>query len=965
MAAAVMFGAVACSQYDEQEVVEGQEVTTTFSIGLEDLGTRLAGDSGMIDKVVWGIYDHQADGKGRFLAAHSSDQKGATEFENGKAEIEVTLFSGKKYDLVFFGYCSEVYGTDKAYNIDWQNRKLNVDYEKNYHANLESRDAFVNITNGWTAGVSPTTFILTRPFAQLNVGQSMEDFNNMQLTQNYIEKSSVTAQAYKTMDLANGSVSDLVDVHLYVNDVLNTVVEEPTDQLNDALNVSGVDYKHIAMNYLLVNEKQVVNEVLFHFYENDPASTGNPTTFIRKYYNVPLQRNYRTNILGRIISDEFDFEIVIDANFNEPDNDIFHAFQHGGEVTLPSDMEVGHPLVVRSGVEATLNLNGHTLKNNKMNKDTDLIIVEQGATLTINGDGTLEAVSGNDGYAVISEGTLIINGGTFKSGVDENNAPNAVIYARGNGEVYVNGGLFPNENTSKFVLNKKDADRATTTIEVKGGKFYNFNPEDNAAEGAGTNFVATGYHAEEVEANVWEVIKMTVVHNETELKAALATADVEKIKFANDIDLSTQYLNIEGVVATIYCEGYKLTTSDTTKNYSLYVFGGSDVVINDLVIENRGGIQVYGTSKVVLNNANILANYSTSGRNLFYIAQNSVLTVNSGTYATNRTTCHYFYTESGATLDIKGGTFGDNVVGGGKLVHTSNKATVVISGGTFKSTTRDLNPSAWVASDYQAVKNGSTYVVVEREPTVVSTAAEFNAAIAAAVDGDIIALAAGTYEGLFNLTNKNITIKSTAGAVIDGMVWLDTCAPTFKGLTFTNPNGVQHPNSSNSQYYATINKEYPLVGAYNNSNPRFENCVFNIVAPTVYGYYGYAHNNPVFEGCTFNCNGIRPIASNGASMTVNGCTFVDQYHYSVRIFENSGALQTVVYTNNTVQGTNAKGEFEGINISKKGSSAVVLGNFTIKGNTNTLKYRHHKNVTMSDACSYDTDIANFAFEKED
>ncbi len=945
MAAAVMFGAVACSQYDEQEVVEGQEVTTTFSIGLEDLGTRLAGDSGMIDKVAWGIYDHQADGKGRFLAVHSSAGQGnaPADFDGEKAEIKVTLFTGKKYDLVFFGYCS----ANNAYTIDWENRELNVNYADN--ANLEARDAFFHIENEFVAGKNKT-FTLTRPFAQLNVGQSMEDYDAMQLTDNYIEKSSVTAKAYTTMSLIDASVSNLVDVELTVNNVLN-----------ENLEVNSVGYKHIAMNYLLVNAKEVVNEVAFKFVENAPTYTE----FERTYYNVPLQRNYRTNILGRIISDEFDFEIVIDANFNEPDNDIFHAFQHGGVVDLPSDMEVGHPLVVRSGVEATLNLNGHTLKNNKMNEYTDLIIVEQGATLTINGDGTVEAVSGNDGYAVISEGTLIINGGTFKSGVDENNAPNAVIYARGNGEVYVNGGLFPNENTSKFVLNKKDADRATTTIEVKGGKFYNFNPEDNAAEGAGTNFVATGYHAEEVEANVWEVIKMTVVHNETELKAALATADVEKIKFANDIDLSTQYLNIEGVVATIYCEGYKLTTSATTKNYSLYVFGGSDVVINDLVIENRGGIQVYGTSKVVLNNANILANYTTSGRNLFYIAQNSVLTVNSGTYATNRTTCHYFYTESGATLDIKGGTFGDNVVGGGKLVHTSNKATVVISGGTFKSTTRDLNPSAWVASDYQAVKNGSTYVVVEREPTVVSTAAEFNAAIAAAVDGDIIALAAGTYEGLFNLTNKNITIKSTAGAVIDGMVWLDTCAPTFKGLTFTNPNGVQHPNSSNSQYYATINNQYPLVGAYNNSNPTFENCVFDLVAPTVYGYYGYALNNPVFEGCTFNCNGIRPIASNGASMTVNGCTFVDQYHYSVRIFENSGALQNVVYTNNTVQGTNAKGEFEGINISKKGSSAVVLGNFTIKGNTNTLKYRHHKNVTMSDACSYDTDIANFAFEKED
>lgn len=125
--------------------------------------------------------------------------------------------------------------------------------------------------------------------------------------------------------------------------------------------------------------------------------------------------------------------------------------------------------------------------------DYDAIIVAEGATLTIVGEGTIETKSGNDGYPLIVDGTLIINGGTFKSGVDQNGEPNAVVYARGNGKVYVNGGYFPNDNVSKYVLNKKDADRATTTIEVRGGVFENFDPSNNAAEGPGTNFLAPGY----------------------------------------------------------------------------------------------------------------------------------------------------------------------------------------------------------------------------------------------------------------------------------------------------------------------------------------------------------------------------------------------------------------------------------------------------------------------------------------
>ena len=84
----------------------------------------------------------------------------------------------------------------------------------------------------------------------------------------------------------------------------------------------------------------------------------------------------------------------------------------------------------------------------------------------------------------------------------------------------------------------------------------------------------------------------------------------------------------------------------------------------------------------------------------------------------------------------------------------------------------------------------------------------------------------------------------------------------------------------------------------------------------------------------------------------------------MRIFENSGERQTVVYTNNTVTGTNDKGEFEGINISKKGGSATIFADFTIKGNTEGLKYRYHKDNTMDASCTYVTDITNFAFEKE-
>ena len=188
-------------------------------------------------------------------------------------------------------------------------------------------------------------------------------------------------------------------------------------------------------------------------------------------------------------------QLVVDTEntYEVVEDELEQISMKGGEITLSEDQEIVRPLEVAK--DMVLNLAGKTIKNKKENKATDVIIVKPGVELTINGEGTVEAVSGNDGYAVIAEGVLIVNGGTFKAGLDANDKPNATIYARGTGKIYVNGGIFPNEHSSGFVLNKKDADRNTTVIEVTGGTFTNFDPANNAAEDPNTNFVAEGYQS--------------------------------------------------------------------------------------------------------------------------------------------------------------------------------------------------------------------------------------------------------------------------------------------------------------------------------------------------------------------------------------------------------------------------------------------------------------------------------------
>ena len=78
----------------------------------------------------------------------------------------------------------------------------------------------------------------------------------------------------------------------------------------------------------------------------------------------------------------------------------------------------------------------------------------------------------------------------------ENNAC-PTIYVQGSAKVNIRGGNFSaKQNKSDFSKPQNTClnlnDEATGMITVYGGSFENFNPADNVAEGAGTNFVASG-----------------------------------------------------------------------------------------------------------------------------------------------------------------------------------------------------------------------------------------------------------------------------------------------------------------------------------------------------------------------------------------------------------------------------------------------------------------------------------------
>lgn len=188
------------------------------------------------------------------------------------------------------------------------------------------------------------------------------------------------------------------------------------------------------------------------------------------------------------------------------------SLKAGGDVILGSDIEFSeqaNPAIDTTAERvilkqaATLDLAGKTITadfGQGNNNFAAFYLSNARADVTVNGDGVIDATAVTGGYCfhltgtILSKPTLTINGGTYRG------TPTAVNVQYGT--AYINGGFFDcrpagtvTEDAYRYTLNCIDANykNGSAKIIVTGGTFVNFNPADNQAEGAGTNFVAEGY----------------------------------------------------------------------------------------------------------------------------------------------------------------------------------------------------------------------------------------------------------------------------------------------------------------------------------------------------------------------------------------------------------------------------------------------------------------------------------------
>ena len=324
-AAAGMLLATSCSNDELDMVQSGNEAQVTFSLGLEGcIATRAISDGTGAKKLVYAVYKLDENENPVLQKVVGSDGNGQfvdeAAFDGGLTEtVSVTLAKGQTYQVAFWAQnpiCNAYTTTDLT--------NVKVDYEDAANNN-DDRDAFFKTVEFTVNGNQTIDVELKRPFAQINVGVTEDDWNAAVASGITVAQSSVVIRnAATSINLLTGEVGDeTTDVEVSYSS--NRI---PNEYLKVDLN-GDTDYelyRWLSMSYILVadrnpdtdnngvlgDERATLESLQYTF---SPMS-GNNITFGDGLNSVPVQRNWRTNILGQLLTGNIEFNITINPIFD-------------------------------------------------------------------------------------------------------------------------------------------------------------------------------------------------------------------------------------------------------------------------------------------------------------------------------------------------------------------------------------------------------------------------------------------------------------------------------------------------------------------------------------------------------------------------------------------------------------------------------------------------------------------------
>lgn len=415
LAMAGMLFATSCSQ-DEllNEPTTGDYVNAKFTISTpEGIGTRAAvnvGEGTTVNYVACAVYDATGE--------EMPDLRQYRPITNKTAEYSIRLVKGQAYRVAFFAYYGEDNGISDYYDMQY----LTDIKIKDAKSNIEHRDAFTNYVDvtaqeSMKAVEKPVT--LYRPFAQLNLGSYAEDVEAARQAGVVVTNSKITvSNVYTTFNAYDNEVAgETSEVTFLMNEIPGQHLSVDMDNNEDTPDET---FEYLALNYLLVGDagsEKTLTDVTFEWQTAD-NKTNNPATVFK---NIPVQRNYRTNIIGYLLTNPAQFNITIDEKFEKPDYKLVYA---GGTAEHPEKLEtvlekVGaekNPIIkVATGSYVSWTTgasHGSTPLIDATNTVTETITIEgegKNSVLVVDGAGVGSLRAANGAKLIVKNMTIVDN----------------------------------------------------------------------------------------------------------------------------------------------------------------------------------------------------------------------------------------------------------------------------------------------------------------------------------------------------------------------------------------------------------------------------------------------------------------------------------------------------------------------------------------------------------------------------
>lgn len=296
--------------------ISGEEVTVSISAVVPGDGGAVVksndnpGNGSEVNRCILEVYLLEGEDGSATASLYGTRQ--VVKVENLTAAFEdLNLITGQKYRLVLWADHVDDpengLGTDLYYDTE---NLPSVSYKSGteYESNEDRRDAFFKVEEFELDGPEDRTVSLTRPFGQINIITT--DYGLIPSTHPDLLPVRVKLafpSIPTSIDLVNGTVNDMAKV------ITSTAVYIA------GLDVDGEeDSKQLSFDYILApaEGQTVVSEFTMSFLKEDGTT---PVAKDYTFENIPVQRNYRTNVSGALLTDRAGLSIEVKPDFDGSD----------------------------------------------------------------------------------------------------------------------------------------------------------------------------------------------------------------------------------------------------------------------------------------------------------------------------------------------------------------------------------------------------------------------------------------------------------------------------------------------------------------------------------------------------------------------------------------------------------------------------------------------------------------------